>query len=240
MPGGDPMGGMGGAPGGMGGAPGGMDGGMGGGMGGGAAGGMGGAPGGMGGGMGAAASAVPDKIYKPGSAPKKKEEEVAPVQPQAVYFTKPEMKIYGMLQQMEVPYPIFAQFQQPVPGQKQPYVMDFAFPQIGIDIEADGEAWHEDEEDVERDKQRDLKLAAMGWRVLRFPEAAINERIDEIQKVVYDNILEAINEKNALAKKAQSWNQQKYEVTQTQSGDLWRSITVTKGKIVYDSGIKEA
>lgn len=191
---------------------------------------MGGAPGGAPGGMGAAAGGPPDKIYRAGKAPKKKEEEIQPIQPEIVQLTKPEMKIYSMLSQIDVPFQLFAQYKQPTPGQAQPYVMDFAYPQIGIDIEADGEAWHEDEEDVKKDKERDLKLASMGWRVLRFPEAAINERMDEIEKVIYDNIMEAVKEKNQMAKKAQTQNFDKYEVEQNQYGEIWRAIIISKRK----------
>lgn len=219
--------GTGGAPGGpMGGPPAGGD------MG---AGGMGAPSMGAGGAMGAggpsmptASSSVPDKIYKPGDQPKKKENEVQPIQPQSIFFTKPEMKLYSMLQTLDVPFPIYAQFKQPVPGNPQPYVMDFAYPHLGIDLEADGHHWHSREEDVERDRNRDYKLASLGWRVLRFTESAINERMDEIRNVVYQQINEAANEKKKMQKKASVNEDGTYNVRQNTYGKDGFSYTITE------------
>lgn len=248
--GGSSLGGLGGGGGGMGGPPGPM--GTppvpGGDIGGGSIGGMGGTQpgqdasstpmgspvGGSGGGIGGqppsptTASSVPDKIYKPGDQPKKKEEEVKPIQPQSIFFTKPEMKIYNMLQTLDVPFVLYAQFKQQVPGQQQPYVMDFAYPHLGIDIESDGEFWHTREEDVERDRNRDYKLASVGWRVLRFTEAAINERMDEIKQVVFQQIQEAANEKKSMQKKANNDSECMYKVSQTFDGEVSRCISVSK------------
>lgn len=46
---------------------------------------------------------------------------------------------------------------------------DFAFPDHGVLVEADGIAWH----DPEKDAIRDQKLTARGWDVLRFTEKEI-------------------------------------------------------------------
>jgi very-short-patch-repair endonuclease len=198
MPGG---GGMGGMPGGMGGGGGGggpppdMGGGMGmdptGGMGGGMdAGGAG--VGGMaagGPGISPAASGGGMRIHKRGKAPKGKEEEVAP-QFGTVRFTELEAKIWRAIEQLDIAYPLYTQLKVQAPGEKQPFRMDFAFPSLKVDIEADGKVWHQ-KDGENRDAIRDQKLAAMGWRVLRFKEDAIKEHLDECKKIIYAQVYEA-------------------------------------------------
>jgi len=46
------------------------------------------------------------------------------------------------------------------------FYADFALPYAKIDIEIDGEYWH----DKLRDCLRDQELRSLGWRVLRIPE----------------------------------------------------------------------
>jgi very-short-patch-repair endonuclease len=46
--------------------------------------------------------------------------------------------------------------------------MDFAYPARTLAIECDSYAWHMDRASFERDRERDLKLNALGWGVLRF------------------------------------------------------------------------
>jgi DNA helicase-2/ATP-dependent DNA helicase PcrA len=43
--------------------------------------------------------------------------------------------------------------------------VDFAFPELGLAVEADGRVWH----DAARDARRDARLRSVGWEVLRFP-----------------------------------------------------------------------
>lgn len=199
MPGGMDAGGGGGMP---------MDGGMGamppgGGMG---MPGAGGAPGGMGapaaGGMGAAASGGAQKIYKKGKAPKKNTEEPQMVAPTFVKLTRLEQKLWGLIQDLQLPFKLYGQYKQPIPGEQQPFVMDFAMPEIGVDIESDGEIWHEQDGAKERDAERDKKLAQYGWRVIRFTEDAINEHGEEVKKVISENIKEAAEEAFSRRKKA--------------------------------------
>ena len=177
MPGGDPMGG-------------GMGGPMGDPMGGGMGGGMGGAPGG---GMGMAASSTPEKVYKKGKAPKKEmsAEEQMMYQPQTLQLTKPEAKTYRILNDINPPHQLFAQFKVQVPGEQQAFALDFAYPEIGLNIEADGEKWHTSVEDKQSDNQRDVKLANMGWTVVRISESALNESADEVKRLLFDSIKEA-------------------------------------------------
>jgi len=218
--GGGGMGGGGGGGGSPGGAAGGMDMGMGGGgapgmdggMGGapGMDGGMGGAPGGAPGGMGAAAGGSPQKIYRKGKGPK--EEEVAPVRQTTLQLTKPESKMYRTLNAMSLPFRLFAQYKQPVPNDSNFYLMDFAIPEIGVDIEVDGEKWHSSVEDKQSDKERDVVLAKLGWRVLRFTEQAIGEQLGKVQEVIKKEVYDAAKEKKSLSKKAQVSQEMKYEI----------------------------
>jgi len=46
--------------------------------------------------------------------------------------------------------------------------LDFAYPDIWLDIELDGMAWHGTAADRRRDRERDRLLRSLGWRVLRF------------------------------------------------------------------------
>lgn len=192
-----PDAGMGGAGGGAGGMPGMGAGGM---PGGGPMGGAGGGGGGMAAAAGGGAGGAPQKVYKKGKAPKKEEQQVAP--PQTVRLTRIEQKLYSAIQDLKIPFALFGQYLQRMPGENQPFQMDFAFPQVLVDIEADGRIWHEQEGAKERDAMRDKKLAAFGWRVIRFNEDAINEHLDQIKQVIYQNIKEAAEERFSQRKKA--------------------------------------
>ena len=151
--------------------------------------------------MASAASAFSGKIFKKGKGPKPKDMP-KPQQPKQIFLTKPEQKLASILNQLAIPYPLFAQFQQYMPGQRQPFLLDFAYPQIGVDVEADGEMWHSDQEAIERDRARDMKLAQLGWRVIRIKEGALNNRADEVAQVVMSNIREVIEERRILGKTA--------------------------------------
>jgi len=243
-PGGGGGGGMGGAPGG--GMPG-MDGGMGGAGGMPGAGGMdmgmggaGGTP--MGGGaaggapMGAAAAGGEQKIYRKGKAPKEDKDAMQPVKPTTIQLTKPESRMYRALMAMKLPFQPYAQFKQPVPNESNFYLMDFAFPELGVDIEVDGEKWHSSVEDKQKDKQRDMTLAGLGWRVMRFTEYAISENMDKIQQVILKEVTEAAKEKKALNKKAQAGETAKYK---TASFSPFDGCEVTKGIFIVEDGVKE-
>jgi very-short-patch-repair endonuclease len=194
-PGGSPMeGGMPGIPGGQP-APGGEMGGMpgGGGMGGGE---MGGAP--MGGGApGATASLLPPnfKIGKKGKGGKKLEEMMKPPQPKFLRMTKLEQKTLKILQGANIPNQLFAQFEVSLPGEKQPFVLDFAYPNLGVCVECNGKIWHENMEAKIRDQQRDQKLANIGWRILRFNEDAIQQQPEAVKAVIEEQVLLAKKEK---------------------------------------------
>lgn len=214
-PGGAPGGEMGGAPGGMpggpGGAPGGMPGGAPGGMPGGDMGG--GMAGGMGGGMAAAGAEPGQRVMKRGKKGKEKEEDQQ--QPPApLKLTKLEAKMYRMLTSMNAPYRLFGQYTVNLPGQQQPFVLDFAYPEIAIGVETDGNIWHEREDLKSRDMERDQKLANVGWRILRFTEDAVEEHGDAVSAAIYQNIQDASKGKRKAAETAEGM--QKFAALQEQ------------------------
>ncbi len=175
---GDPSGGMGGGPeGGMGGPPG-----AGGGM---APGMM--APGGPDPSMGAAAAA-PMKIKKGG---KSQQEEMQPPPNKMLKLTKLEATMYNALTEMNVPYRLFGQYTINMPGNKQPFVLDFAYPELGVGIETDGSIWHDREDLKTRDQERDQKLSDVGWRIMRFSENAVYEHLDTVRDIIAKNVQEA-------------------------------------------------
>jgi hypothetical protein len=146
MPGG--MGGMGGPPpgGGMPGVPG-MPGSMPGGMTG-APGGPGGMPGaapmggpGMGspGGasMGGMADSLPSnlKIGKRGKHGKTMDEQMKAPPPTYIHLTKLEQQMYKALVNLDVPYKLFGQYKVAIQNNAQPFVLDFAYPEIGVGTE---------------------------------------------------------------------------------------------------------
>jgi very-short-patch-repair endonuclease len=48
------------------------------------------------------------------------------------------------------------------------YKVDVGFPAQKVAIEADGWAFHSSQEDFQKDRERQNKLALLGWQVLRF------------------------------------------------------------------------
>jgi len=48
------------------------------------------------------------------------------------------------------------------------YKVDVAFPKQKVAIETDGWAFHSDQEDFQNDRERQNKIALLGWKVLRF------------------------------------------------------------------------
>ena len=158
--------------------------------------------------------------------------------PTVIQLTKPEQKLYKLLNNMSVPFKIFAQFKQQVPGNNQPFVMDFAYPDLKIDIEADGEKWHSKAEDKVNDNRRDLKLAGMGWTVLRFTDSAINEDIAQIEQIITKEISDVIKHKNKMSKKASVDQNLNYKVT-SQGWDIRMSEEWSDIPIIVKSEIDE-
>ncbi len=75
-----------------------------------------------------------------------------------------EVRVWRLLRRSKLPLP--------VPGyefrddQGQPGRLDFAYPHHQLAIEADGFLHHGDREAFERDRVRNSRLAALGWRVM--------------------------------------------------------------------------
>jgi len=61
-----------------------------------------------------------------------------------------------------------------------------------LNFNCDGSIWHQREDFIQRDQERDQKLATVGWRILRFKEDAIDDHIDQVQNIIKENVIEAI------------------------------------------------
>lgn len=66
--------------------------------------------------------------------------------------------------------------------------LDFAIPELKIDIECDGEYWHTTKEFIEKDKNRDDFLKSIGWTVLRFPGKKIMKEIERCLEEIVEKI----------------------------------------------------
>tara|TARA_Y100000034_G_scaffold136138_1_gene211021 strand:- start:473 stop:5947 length:5475 start_codon:yes stop_codon:yes gene_type:complete len=193
--------------------------------------GMGGAPGGgMGGGMGAAAGGQPPFISKRGKGTAPGDEQQSP-QVQLVKLTSLERKMLQMLQSSPIPYGLFAQYKVALPGEQQPFLIDFAYPQVGVGVEADGQMWHENAEMKQRDNERDNKLAGAGWRILRFREDAITDKANMIQDIVYENVVEAAEEHKQRYRKAAESDNPFIKVSSTE--DFFEEVDMNRLNITY-------
>jgi hypothetical protein len=78
-----------------------------------------------------------------------------------------------------------------IPGEREPRKLDFAHPEILLDIECDSNSYHGDNAAFELDRERDNKLRAMGWTVLRFTWAKLRyepAEVAAIVRAVYDRL----------------------------------------------------
>lgn len=64
--------------------------------------------------------------------------------------------------------------------------LDFAYPDLLIDVEVDSEEWHYRKDAWHADRARDTELRALGWVVLRFTWREIKSRpkwvVDQIRR----------------------------------------------------------
>lgn len=107
----------------------------------------------------------------------KRPESVRVETPTGVYWMSPiEHRLYGaMLDEGLSPVP-----QYPVEG----YIVDFAFPEFKLAVEADGVAYHQGA-NRERDRKRDWILSSRhGWTVKRFWGTTIHSRASNCAYVV--------------------------------------------------------
>lgn len=62
---------------------------------------------------------------------------------------------------------------------KNSFILDFAFPEQKVAIEADGEAWHTSKDARKRDNFKNYILKKKGWLVLRFWGEEIENRVED-------------------------------------------------------------
>lgn len=66
------------------------------------------------------------------------------------------------------------------------WVLDFAFPQQHIAVEADGVYWHSLPKAVEKDKRKEADLRSRGWKLLRFDGDMIRDSVSDCVDRVTD------------------------------------------------------
>lgn len=68
------------------------------------------------------------------------------------------------------------------------FILDFAFPDEMVAIEADGSHWHSKPKDRKRDGYKNYILKKKGWKVLRFSDRQIlnnvSECVDQIESIL--------------------------------------------------------
>lgn len=68
------------------------------------------------------------------------------------------------------------------------WLVDFAIPEWRIAIETDGDYWHANKKQKEKDRNKDHWLSAHKWHMFRFTESAINQSVsncvDQIEKFI--------------------------------------------------------
>jgi very-short-patch-repair endonuclease len=69
-------------------------------------------------------------------------------------------------------------FKHLYPIEDENYILDFAFVNEKLDIECDGEPWHEKCRKSEEEQIRDEFLTNQGWKVLRFKFSTQNIKKD--------------------------------------------------------------
>jgi len=97
------------------------------------------------------------------------------------FMTKLEGRLMQAIVSQRYPYQFWSQYL--VNGDPR-YRVDFAFPQLKIAVQADGEEWHSGAEDIQHDRSRDAQLASQGWIVLRFTEEEIEDKIQDVLTVL--------------------------------------------------------
>ncbi len=96
-------------------------------------------------------------------------------------YTGLEKKLYQIIMSLNLPYAFYAQFES---GPGKAYVLDGAFPDIKLAVEADGEIWHNNPNKIQSDKDRDISLSRQGWTVLRFTDKEIEKQPRDVAMVI--------------------------------------------------------
>ncbi len=95
-----------------------------------------------------------------------------------------ETKLFSVLAASGLPAPV-RQF--PLPGRGAvDGLVDAAYLNVRVIVEADGRRWHTRVRDLRRDHQRDAEAARVGWQTLRFLYEEITECPYEVAETVAD------------------------------------------------------
>jgi very-short-patch-repair endonuclease len=89
-------------------------------------------------------------------------------------LTEPELKFWNAVRAHRLMGLSFRR-QMPIGG----YIVDFACAEHRLIIEIDG-ATHSLDKQIERDDHRDAALIALGWRVIRFTNDEVLNRMDDV------------------------------------------------------------
>jgi predicted transcriptional regulator of viral defense system/very-short-patch-repair endonuclease len=74
-----------------------------------------------------------------------------------------ERRLLRLIRKQGLPLPVS---QYPISTDTMRAFIDFAYPEFGVAIEADGYRWHGGRAAFERDRRRSSELASWGWRIL--------------------------------------------------------------------------
>jgi very-short-patch-repair endonuclease len=96
-------------------------------------------------------------------------------------YTSLEKKLYQIVMQIGAPLAFYAQYEA---GPGKEYILDGAFPQIKLAVEADGEIWHNNPQKIQSDKNRDVSISRQGWTILRFTDKEITKQPKDVAMVI--------------------------------------------------------
>jgi hypothetical protein len=85
-----------------------------------------------------------------------------------------EQELFELVLRCEVPPPVPQYELRCIDGRR--VRLDFAWPDAGVAVEADGRRWHATTADFERDRARANSITASGWSLYRFGWADVRER----------------------------------------------------------------
>jgi len=106
-------------------------------------------------------------------------------------FTDIERMVFDGLQKLGFKEDIDFVIQYPITGKKgSKYILDFAFLKEKLNIECDGEYWHEKYKSPDEDKERDQFLESKGWHILRFRSKEIKENLSNVIEIIRSKIEE--------------------------------------------------
>lgn len=109
-----------------------------------------------------------------------------------------QLEIWGYLHVFRHPSLPAAERQLPLSLGVRTAYLDVAYPDVKVDVELDGSAYHGKPEDHERDARRDVALATYGWQTLRFTHRRLHAEPDRIRQ----EVLTVIAARRALARGA--------------------------------------